>query len=152
MKKIFLYLLTIFFVYANSDDKSSAEIKVKRLDEYMYYMDVDTGGQDFYAKIRDIIKKTIIDENPACCGFVVKTEKGVLKFKKFPPKNCNGKKGEKKGKGKKFKRFDAEMIAMEELKGGCAKSLHKLGMLIDKEIFKNHMKQVKRMKHKKDDD
>lgn len=145
MKKVFILpLLIVGLLNAKSADKDVAEKAVQKdvaIEKHLHTLDISTTDNNFWEQVKTVIQKALNDDAKGCRGALIKTEKGIIKFKKFPPIPAENKK-----LLKKLKKLTAEKMAYRELYGGLHEAFCKLGTHLDKHFAPKKMHK----KHDKD--
>lgn len=141
MKRI-LFLAVFLFgsVYANAE---SEEVKVEK---HFHVLDISVDDKDFWDKFKDVIQKAVKDESESCRGAIIKTDRGVIEFRKFPPKKKHGKKG-----GPKFDKITAKGIALRELHGGLKQALMEFGIRLEEHFYGKRLWHKNKKDNKKED-
>lgn len=134
MRKLIIF--TAIFICFNTNAKNTTSeintVSEATVKKHMHYLTIEELNDESFNTIKEIIKKTFDDNSNECKGFVIKTDKGIIKFKKH------------RDFSKYSKKITAEKIAYKCLHDGDRKLFKKLAILIDKNL-KPRMKM-----HKKD--
>lgn len=131
-------LFIAFFLFSGH----ASDIEEVKVEEHYHVLDANVSDKDFWDKVKEVMQKAIKDESESCRGAIIKTDTGVIEFKKFPPKKGHGKKS-----AHKFDKMTAKNIAWVELHSRLQPALRDLAMRLEEHFYSKKMWK----KHKKED-